>query len=255
MERKPRLTNAPVIYVLTQVKFPRNLKMPSHLPELQEKLKDIGYPRFFEEKAHTFPLGNVVPAETRARWIFTDKEAANSVIVSEDFVVCETSNYKVINDFLEQTRNILNVITPIVGPDLCERVGLRFINLIRKEEEASPLLKLREGMRGPSFEKTDLKIRESLCYTEYETSEGTMVIRAGKFGGSFLPPDITSTKLQFHLNLKENEEVVVLDIDHFSVKVFDFKSEVVIQKVDSLHRLIDEAFITCVSENALKSWR
>ena len=52
-----KLERSPLVFVLSQVRFPAVLKIEDHVPDIQEALRKLGFPRYSKEDIQRFSFG------------------------------------------------------------------------------------------------------------------------------------------------------------------------------------------------------
>jgi uncharacterized protein (TIGR04255 family) len=255
-----QLNKSPLAMVLAQVKFAPVLQIQKYIPELQEILRKRNYPQFVEEQVQEFVFAvgntNLPPVQNSSRWIFGSSDWKNTIVISQDFVVIETSEYHKFERFSEEFKNVLNIIKDTVSLTRSERVGLRYVNLIRSDKAKNSQLFLRQELRG--LGKSDIEGVSGMqgsCVSHAVTVHGRLMIRAVHIDdGSHIPPELASTKLNFAYKPSKGEQVSILDIDHNGEFTSDFEVDRIIAKLSELHDFSDNAFLASVTTDALKEW-
>lgn len=255
-----KLNQSPLAMVLAQVKFAPVLQIQKYIPELQEILRKKNYPHFVEEQVQEFVFAvgntNLPPVQNSSRWIFGSSDWKNTVVLSQDFVVIETSEYDKFEKFSAEFLKILKIVKETVSLTRSERIGLRYVNLIRSEQPNDSQLFLRQELRG--LGKTDIEGASGMqgsCVSHAVTPHGRLMIRAVHIDdGSHIPPELTSTKLKFAYKPVKGEQVSILDIDHNGEFAGDFEVDGIISKLSELHDFSDNAFLASVTPDALKAW-
>jgi len=254
-----KLKKSPLAMVLAQVKFAPVLQIQKYIPELQEILRKRGYPHFLEEQVQefVFAVGNTnPPVQNNSRWIFGSSDWRDTVVLSQDFVVIETSSYDKFETFSSEFSKILKLVKDTVSLTRSERIGLRYVNLIRSEQPNDFQTFLRQELRG--LGEGDIKGASGMqvsCISHALTPHGRLMIRAVHIDdGSHIPPELASTKLKFAYKPTKGEQVSILDIDHNGEFAGDFEVDDIISKLGELHNFSDSAFIASVTPEALNAW-
>jgi len=255
-----KLNKSPLAMVLAQVKFAPVLQIQKYIPDLQEDLRKKGYPYFVEEQVQefVFAAGNasLPPVQNSSRWIFGSSDWTKTVVLSQDFVVIETSDYDKFERFSSEFKNILSIVKEKIGLGRSERIGLRYVNLIRGNQDQPSHLFLRQELRGLiASDLEGVKGMQSSCISHAITSHGRLMVRSVHIDdGSHIPPELASTKLKFANKLDKGEHVSILDIDHNGEFPGDFEIDGILSKLKDLHDFSDNAFIAAVTPDALKTW-
>ncbi|MCD4747822.1 MAG: TIGR04255 family protein [Thermoanaerobaculales bacterium] len=250
-----KLRNSPLVMVLAQVRFAPVLKMADYVPAIQEKLRRNGYPRFGSQKIREIALGPQPEVRQAQRWLFANKENNESVVLSNDFIVLETSRYTVFEDFAKHLETVLGVIGEETDLSLVHRLGLRFVDLILPEDDESLDEYIKPQLHG--LQADDLAVDELLNQFESrgQTREGQLVVRLHQNNkGAFLPPDLGSTHLAFASSPQKDVLATLLDIDHFSEQDRDYDVPALINAMWELHVYTGKAFNSSVTDKALECW-
>lgn len=245
--------------VLAQVRIAPVLKMEEYIPELQDQLRRT-LPRCEARQDVQLQLGPAMAVQSATSWEFQSKDRTRSVVVARDFITVQTTKYDVYENFEEFLTAPLQVLADVVEPSLVQRIGLRYVDLIRR----TPDLKLEEfiqpGLRGMTTEAmgaTDALFRfETLA----DTPVGTMRVRCMQSqDGSSLPADLRGTKMSLDFtpaaDLPATEKVMFLDLDHFSETPIDYTPPAVVEVIGGLHDNLDRAFRAAVTDAAMAAWR
>lgn len=253
----PQLKKAPVILVLAQIRFTPFLKMSERIVDLQDEMRKKGFPLFSEEQALIVgPGGAVGTSRPHYRWIFSNTSRTQSVILTESFVVLETNEYDIFASFLNKFQGVIELLKKNVEIGSTQRIGLRYVNLIRPTEEIAAHGFLNPELRGISKDAIEgVNNQQNTIISQGRTSFGNLVIRAIQdSSGNFLPDDLGVTKLNFKIKLNEGEVVTLLDIDHYGEIQQPFDEALLNPVLDDMHDFIDNAFRFSVTKEAIAQW-
>lgn len=252
----PNLARSPLVFVLAQVRFPSVLKMDDHVAEIQDRLRTAGFPKFIKEESHQFVFGPEIKTERGFRWVFLNRKTTEAVVLTQDFVIYETTTYTEFDDFVGQFSSVIDVIGPQAKIDFGERIGLRFVDLIRHLDGNEPNWFLKECLRGLEADNFGASTCKNQSIATAMVSHGELFIRSFESSGpAFMPPDLKSTRLSFDLTLGDDETYRILDFDHISKQEFDFESDVITTRLWELHEYIGRAFRSAVTEEAIAAWQ
>ena len=196
-----KLKKAPLIMVLAQVRFTPVLKMVDYVPNIQEGLRKNEFPHYLPETIQEVTLGpkveGVPSVRTLQRWIFGSVDGRHAVILTDDFLVLETSGYEDFPTFMKQFEEIVGIVQQVVKPQLIIRVGLRYVDFIERSGNISSRSLLVEGLRGLSPKEIEgVKSTQSSCVSFCETDYGQLSIRALQLvNAPCIPPELASSKL------------------------------------------------------------
>jgi uncharacterized protein (TIGR04255 family) len=257
-ESRWRLLNGPLVYVLAQVVISPILQMKQYIPEIQEELRKGGYPRFQEDQIQDVIFGPQPQTRMSLRWTFLDAGGHNSVVISNNFIVLETSAYQTFEKFAEDLGKVLSVVNKFAQISLVERIGLRYVNLIRPNQNELLDDYLYSGLLGLPNNREGTK----RLISQYESRDqsdigGEIIVRLLQATGKgFLPPDLEVNHLTFSIRdpHQENELKGILDIDHFLIAQSEFNSKRLVESIWQLHKWTKQAFEISVTPSALKAW-
>jgi uncharacterized protein (TIGR04255 family) len=249
------LRNAPLIYVVAQVRFSPIVSIEKFVPEIQEKLRHKGFPRFVRVQVPEItiqpdgtPKLNVVE-----RFEFQDKVARLGIVLQSNSLAVHTNNYSNYEAFEEVIKTALMAVHRVVSISLAERIGLRYVNLIRLQDGEKWADYVHEGFLG--LEPRSVGVKHWLSRSEAlgPTKIGKLAIRCTQSEQAF-PPDLLTSTLQYSMELAKGEIVTTLDFDHFVEVASDFRVADAIITLERLHESLDLVFAKSVTADALKKW-
>ena len=250
-----KLDRSPLIFSLAQVRFAPVLKMKDYVPDLQEVIRKEGFPKFQAQQVQQMILGPQVQIEQSFRWVFSSPDSHEAVVLTNDFLVYETSQYDVFETFTAKLKKFLALIERTVGVSLTERIGLRYVDLLRPSEGRQAADFLRPGLRGLSAESIGAHSLLEHFYIQAKSPYGDLLIRAmGTNDGRFMPPDLASTELTFDISAAPGQNLVILDFDH-TAPGGKFDPDAIIATMWNLHETTERAFRAAVTEEAIDYWK
>jgi uncharacterized protein (TIGR04255 family) len=257
-----KLNNAPLVLALAQVVTSAVLKIDEFIPDIQEQLRKSGYPIFRPDQTQQFSFNpGINPQITLAstpQWTFLSKDSREAIVVNSNSIVFQTTAYEKFDVFVKRLENILNDISNITEVALYERLGLRFVNLIRKNPGESFEGYLNSGLLGLS--PRELQFDDILGRSHQMTGKTKMGLLNVKLlqtkDGTFLTPDLDPGHLSFPQKLLPGEEVGILDFDHIYLltEPQSFVADEISKKMYELHQHIEFVFIKAVTKEALTKW-
>jgi uncharacterized protein (TIGR04255 family) len=137
----------PLVEVVCQLRFPRILKIDADAPAVfQEKIRRE-YPLFRENSVTDLKLnlppeivkmsGGVFPSSMRTgkgAYDFISADEKWKVGLTSEFIALSTLKYERWEDFKSHLEKPLNALIEIYEPSFFSRIGLRYKDLIRREE-------------------------------------------------------------------------------------------------------------------------
>lgn len=256
-----KLKNSPLVLVLVQVRIAPVIKMADYIPDIQESLRRGGLPRFVagEEVQLQVSQGQAATVQRSPRWEFQNKDQTHGVVITQNFIAVQTTTYDVYESFETFFARPLAVLGEIVEPGLVQRIGLRYVDLIRPRAEQRLSEFFKPSLRG--LEAADIGADDLLSRFEIlaKTAEGTMRIRCLQTNdGTPLPPDLTSLSLNLTSTVADGlvrgELVTIMDLDHFTSVPRDYETASLVEAIGGLHDNLDQAFRAAVTPEALTTW-
>lgn len=232
--------------------------MLEYVPEIQERLRR-SLPRFSAGEDLRVQVAQAASVQRTPRWEFQSKGQTQSVVLTQDFLAVQTTDYDVYERFEEFFTKPLEILGEVVEPSLVQRIGLRYVDLIRATPERSLEEFLKPGLRGISADDIGASDALSRFETLAKTDAGVMRVRCLESNdGSPLPPDLGGTTLSLAstpaADLQPGEKVAFLDFDHFSSDPIDYQPATIAGAIGRLHDSLDQAFRAAVTDDAMDSW-
>jgi len=259
----PKLSHAPVISIIGQVRFSAVLSIESYVPKIQEKLRQKGFPKFekFTQQSLAFgPDGSAMPPTVAYSWRFSDRGDSRNVILNTNAITLHSALNQTATEFDGDLLEVISAVSEAVGPELIERIGLRYINVIqpgkgeiREEDVLSRYIQ--EGLLGVNLKAAGATNSAWHIYSVNQTEYGVLIFQARHpISEPFLPPDILMGPYP-KIRPLQNCPSLVLDLDHFVGLSEPFAIESIRTIIENFHSVIDRAFALAVKETALAEWR
>jgi uncharacterized protein (TIGR04255 family) len=252
-----KLSSPPLFYAFAQILFRSVRKIEDFIIEIQENMRECGYPDCSEEQ---LPMPNIPTGklEMQKRWCFADIPKHNGYILSPDMLVFHTTDYTTFDDFAENTIKGIELLNRPLMLSFIQRVGMRYIDIITPRRDEPVGMYVIDGVKG--FIKENDRSLQSVSSESIKTAgEGTLVVRTLLKPQS--PPYIMPGEL-LPLNLLPAKDLpgelatrFMLDEDFFVAKRFAFDIDVLRKKLKTAHEEIERAFRSVVTEHAFSVWR
>jgi len=127
------LTNAPLVRVIAQVRFPEvaSIENQEFIAPFKEAIQHE-YPVLRVEQGGSVVLGpeGVVNARPNSAWRFQEVDGAWNVVLAPGFLAVETKKYTNRDDFLRRLDMVLLALGEHVAPPVVDRVGVRYIDRV-----------------------------------------------------------------------------------------------------------------------------
>jgi uncharacterized protein (TIGR04255 family) len=241
--------------VVAQVRFSPIVAIEKFIPEIQEKLRHKGFPRFVRGQVPEITLqpDGTPKFNTVERFEFQDKDARLGIVLQSNSLAVHTNNYSNYEAFEEEIKIALMAVHRVVSISLTERIGLRYVNLVRLQQGEEWADYVHEGLLGLDPRSVGVTHWMSRSEALGPTAVGKLLIRCSQSELPF-PPDLFTTTLQYSMELAKGEIVTTLDFDHFVEGVSDFRVSEAISTLEKLHESLDLVFATSVTASALEKW-
>jgi uncharacterized protein (TIGR04255 family) len=250
------LKRAPLIYVVAQVRFSAVVAIEKFIPEIQEQLRHKGFPRFVKGQGVEISIQVDGPPKFNPveRFEFQNKDQSLGIVLQSNSVAVHTNCYLNYETFEEHTKTALMCVHRVISIGLSERIGLRYVNLVRRGSGEKWTDYVHRGLLG--LDPDSVGVERWTSRSEYvgATAVGQLAIRCSQSEQPF-PPDLLNTSLTYPNPLSdEGETVTTLDFDHFVERTSDFKVAATMSTLEQLHESLDKVFTTAVTSAALTKW-
>ncbi|WP_172721030.1 TIGR04255 family protein [Pseudooceanicola lipolyticus] len=251
-ERVP-LSNAPLVRVLGQVKFPRIAKISeeTYIADFQEAIRGE-YPHFQHDMIQGLDIvlvGNELKPRqlTTFVWRFFDASRALRVSLGPDAITLETGKYESRNDFLARFEFILEKLFETIRPSLVERVGFRYVDRLQASDDLETLPELVHPellnvLQSGLVQHIDISMTEITGTTK----EGKIIARYG-----LAPPQYSHDP---EMAPPVSEKSWVLDVDSYSTNCAgqSFDTQMLCSELDNVAARAYAFFRWSVTEKFLE---
>lgn len=262
--------NAPLAYVLAQVRFEPFLEIEKRIPALQSSLRDQ-YPRYLCTEQVVFQvlpqpepqLPRVQPARL-IRWEFGSVSNHAGVVVQQDSLVLRATEYETYATFDQRWRAVMRQVGEHIPSLFTNRIGLRYIDFILPNPGETPEHYMADRLRCDPEPGLPYQKHRGLTAAEYHLARGSLAVRYSRGTGQpILPPDLTpeppaSLGLEpsaiMQRAVSADQSTAVLDIDRYMPLDMAYNAEVVGDLFVSLHRDIQVAFKALTTDHARAVW-
>lgn len=268
----PKLSKAPVFYVVAQVTYSPVLKLESMVPELQERLRKAGFPGYrllkrgqleVQLNANAVDSSEAIVKQVESvHHIFSSRDQTESFVLSVDNIAYQTVEYDTIDEFKEKFSRGIAAVKEIIAPDSFTRIGLRFLDAVVPPYE----LEVGDYIK-PQF----LGLQDSLednWLANYVFSEAsvsrenrhTKVRALTKIAQLAFPPDLAPTAPPMPERFASVTGAhTLLDSDASITaeegKAQNFEMDTILNCLGNLKTDIRDTFHAVVTERALEDWK
>jgi uncharacterized protein (TIGR04255 family) len=253
-----RLSHSPLVLVLCQVRLAAIRDMASYVPKIQDRLRREGFPVDLSREIQEVTLQPEGPVQAgrRLHWEFRTLDEQWSIIVSEQAVVLQTSAYTDFDEFLRYLTLAMGAVDELVGDLVVERVGLRYVDLVRPREGESWQDYVKPGLHGLQSEL--FSPERAVLFTQLVADTGPdqrMIARvAQNRDGLVLPPDLMAHHPVLRASGGAQELLTLIDLDHYREQRRPFRMGELVDVGWDLHDGLDRLFRDLVTEHALEVW-
>lgn len=253
-----QLSKSPLVLVLCQVRVAAVQAMEDYVPRVQDRLRREGFPIDVSGHVQEFSVqGGQAVARKRPHWEFRTKDERWSVIVGQSALVLQTTDYSSFDAFLARMVPAFGVVNEVVGDLVIERIGLRYVDLIRPAAGESWKDYVQPGLHG--LESELVAPDRSLVFTQITTQTGDrqrLIARlAQNREGIVLPPDLAAHPPAMSIERTDDELITLLDLDHYREVRTEYSAEAMSRTAWELHDGLDALFRSTVTRHALEAWR
>ncbi len=263
------LSKKPLALVLGQIKFSPIANISDFIPKIQGSFRKSGFPQLSTQEISVFELGpqGIKKSTALPQWRFETASREAVILVDQEQTTIQTVEYNDFETFIKNFLQVFNTVSKITEHDkygIINRIGLRYINQIRKQNENDTI----ESYLRPALQGMDC-LQYSNTKKQYSIStigktalpcgyDGTLAIRIIRGEpGLDLPPDLLSSAPAARRHIDQNEDIAIIDMDHYWVgshgPAFDINliEKIFFQLHDSI---IDGLHTSVVSEEGIKKW-
>lgn len=187
------------------------------------------------------------------RFEFQDKDESIGIVLTASSFAVQTNKYSRFEDFEEVISTALVIVNRVLNLTLVERVGLRYVDLVRPAENEILADYLKPGLLGIDPQRAGVTGWRSRYEALGQTMLGKLAVRCSQ-SEQILPPDLFPTTLRYSTVLRPGEVATLLDFDHFVEGSSDFDTRRVVELIGQLHDVVDLTFRDSVTPNALARW-
>jgi uncharacterized protein (TIGR04255 family) len=240
-----------------QVRTAAVVSLERYVPEIQENLRRSGFPKFTKSRIHEirFEADAEPKSSTSDRFEFQTRDGRTGVVLMANALALHTNTYQHFEDFLSTFERALGLINPVLSIEFAERLGIRYVDLVRLADGERFDQYMTGGILGPDPSSFGMARALSRFEMLGPTDVGTLALRQWQMSnGNFLPPDLLPSTLNHPTSLAADEVVSLLDLDHYAERQFDFELNEIKNLAWQLHDNLDRAFRGVVTEFALEKW-
>lgn len=260
----PQLLNAPLVYTIALVRFPR-------IPNVEE-FSDLFFSQIREHYPHDGlfvqdlvdaeigPNGLQLRQDKRQIWQYLAPERNCGFLLANDCLCFHTNAYKDSKIFLQRFQYGLNKLQQLEGINLnyINVLGYRYVDLVTPTEESTLSDHLESWVLPKDFLSPEVEIQEGIYIAKYKTKIGTLNFQAIKNPGITLPPDLQTNFMDANkwIPQRPSTDFAVIDTDHYSeFKQQAFDVDFIISHLNELHIVPSKVIFEAIgTKKAKKHW-
>jgi uncharacterized protein (TIGR04255 family) len=243
------LANAPLVRVITQVRFPEILSVEQRdfVAPFQESIRAT-YPVLRQEQTHgvLLSLAGVASVKPQTAWRFSDMEGHWRVSLTPEILALETTKYTSRSDFFTRLRAVVAALDEHVEPKLIDRLGVRYIDRITGAAVDEITQLVRPEVLGILGTRAASRAAHALSETMFELDGARILARWGR-----LPANATVDSAAIE---PASEKSWILDLDMFSASPAPFAVDRVIEDAKRYAERIYTFFRWAVTEGFLQRY-
>lgn len=258
-----RLRNAPVFFTLAQARFNTVLAMDRFLPEIQDGLRELGFPAYHPSTMQVFQLktdGDGVQAlqQPRIRHIFQNRQQTAAVLLDADALTFELSDYPVFEEFVRSFGDALRVVARSLPLEFSERVGMRMLDAVQPQiGDTIEQYLVPEAMGFSNLITSELPPLQTLVETNFTDGVRGLIVRSVRVNnGLAFPPDLNPVNVVVGERfMNYSGPAVILDCDSYQQSRESFDVDQIVARLVELKSALSTSFRSLVTDHALKVWQ
>lgn len=257
--------NAPLAYVLAQVRFEPVLEIEKYVPPLQTSLREC-YPRFKPTEQivlQLLPQQEAQPPRMQPaslpRWEFGSGSNHAGVILQQDSLVLHATAYETYATFSQAWLEVMMRFGEQIPNLFTSRIGLRYLNFILPNAGETPEDYAANRLRCDPEPGLPYRSHRGLTLAQYDLEMGSLAVRYSRGTGQpTLPPDLVEPSLRPSAIMRRAASVeqptAVLDIDRFMDLSAAYDAEALAKQFERLNGDIRVAFKALTTDHARAVW-
>lgn len=259
-------SNAPLAYVLAEVRFEPVLEIEKYVPSLQTSLRER-YPRFnrieqvavLQASSQQEVQSSSLQARLPPRWEFGSDSNHVGVILLQHSLVFHATAYETYVAFGQEWRKVMTQVGECIPNLFTKRIGLRYLDFILPNAGETPENYAVDRLRCDPEPGLPYQSHHGLTLAQYDLEEGSLVARYSRGTGQpKLPPDLAMLSLRpsaiMQRAVDAEQPTAVLDIDRFMELSAVYNVEALSKQFVRLNADIRMAFKALTTDHARAVW-
>jgi uncharacterized protein (TIGR04255 family) len=241
------LRDAPLVRVIAQVRFPlvMAIERRDFVAPFQEAVR-AKYSVLRPEQTRGVMIGpgGPSPAQSQVTWRFSDVAGQWRVSLAPDFLALETTAYSSRADFVARWREVVDALSRHVGPQVTDRLGVRYIDRLHGSALSDVGRLVRSEMSGIAGTKAATHVLHAVAETLFAVGDSQLLARWGRLpaGATADPSAIEPT----------SDASWILDLDMFRARTAPFDVDRLAEETRAFAERIYTFFRWAVTPEFLK---
>jgi uncharacterized protein (TIGR04255 family) len=259
--------NAPVVYVVVQVRFSPVLSLKTYVPQIQEHFRRNGFPAFDSRfnfqlafsvppPAEPEPAAPAIPVERTLSYVFSNRDRSQSFVLEPNGLTLQVTDYLDFEWFLDLFLTHLEHIDEVISPDSSERIGLRYIDAVLPKPGSEVKEYLIPAVLGLSEEPVNGLVQHSYSETMLLNGNTSTVSRVIVRNGQIaFPPDMVALPVLINSRFTEYGGIhALVDTDSFQTVHSPMDVQKLKATLHDLHDSVENAFNAVTTNFARADW-
>jgi uncharacterized protein (TIGR04255 family) len=260
--------NAPVVYVIVQVRFSPVLSLQTYVPQIQEHFRRNGFPAFeprynfqlalsVQPSAEPEPAAPAIPVERTLSYVFSNRHRNQSFVLEQNGLTLHVTDYLDFKWFLDMFLTHQEHINEVISPDSSERIGLRYIDAVLPKPGSKVKDYLIPEVLGLSEQPVDGSLQHSFSETMLLHGNTSTVSRITiRKGPIAFPPDMAALPVLINSRFTDYKSIhALLDTDSFQTVHAPMDVQKLRTTLDHLHDSVENAFNAVTTDFARADWK
>lgn len=258
--------NAPLIYLVVEVVFPRMNELADPLSKLHDALI-LQYPVTSGGEIQSVDfVGNNKVEQTVERFkIYQDPVRTAGVSVSNSSIVLHVTRYQNEADLLRRLQAVLECVDRTLPRRPVLRIGMRLVDVVVPSTLPAHVPSyVKEQFDTPPTPQ-GMSLQQHLAFVRY-AAEGRKACAIKHHGPALrkrlLPDDLAALDLATFGPTQDAQQAIAaaqpiafIDTDAQDTEIFDWDVAQVIERTQALKAVCKRAFESCVTDHALAHWK
>jgi uncharacterized protein (TIGR04255 family) len=260
--------NAPVVYVIVQVRFSPVLSLKTYVPQIQESFRRTGFPAFDSRfnfqlafsvppPAGPEPAAPSIPVERTLSYVFSNRDRSQSFVLEQNGLTFHVTDYVDFSWFLDLFLTHLEHINDVISPDSSERIGLRYIDAVLPKPGSKVKDYLIPAVLGLSEQPVEGSLQhaysETMLLNGNTSTVSRIVVRSGQIA---FPPDMAGLPVNINSRFTEYKDIhAVVDTDSFQTIHSPMEIKKLRANLHHLHDSVENVFNAVTTDFARADWK